>query len=134
MMKKNLMLMVLFLMGLGYCHAQEDVKKDCFYSEKGYMMKKGWIKVGKVKYNYDGLYSTDGKILYKLVGLNTLMAVAPGTEIVAENACLGVGHDFWLLIPKSVKYISKNALPPKVFFDLYDTADVVEEKTENDKN
>lgn len=133
-MKKNLMLMVLFLMGLGYCYAQEDVKKGCFYSEKGYIMKKGWIKVGKVKYNYNGLYSTDGKILYKLVGLNTLMAVAPGTEIVAENACLGVSPDFWLLIPKSVKYISKNALPQKVFFDLYDSTDVIEEKKENENN
>ena len=100
------------------------------------MMKKGWIKVGKAKYYYNGLYSTDGKILYKLVGLNTLntfMAVAPGTEIVAENACLGF-NDYYLLIPKSVKYISKNALPPKVFIDLYDATDVVEEKTENDKN
>lgn len=128
-MKRFFIITICFLC-VGLCQAQIDRKElnefNYIHSENGFVTKEGAIKHGRIKFHYDGLYSADGKVLLKKF-LNDYNAVAPGTEVIAANACAGIGN-IRLLIPNTVKYISPQAFAPQPYIIVYDISEIEEDK------
>ncbi len=127
-MKKILLSFAFFFVGLNCCFAQTDAKADCIYSDSGYIVKQGSFKYGnnKTLLKFSGLYNSDEKTCVKCFNsTNDYLVVAPGTEVIARNAC---NSEKIIYIPKSVKYISPDAFSVVHSIIIYDDESILEYK------
>ena len=129
-MKRIGLLLTACLLSFSLCQAQEnkvDVKPELVYSADGFVYRMGSFKIEKTKYTYCGLYTTDGKVCVKMFGYTGggYVCIAPGTEIIANCACLDSSQIF---IPKSVKQISTGAFPATCRVFVYDESTITEQK------
>ncbi len=116
---KKLLLSFLLVAVCGVCQAQEKCKANCMahsqnsemeyiYCEQGFTVKKGELMLGQTPFYYAGLYSRDGKTLFKAYSqLNSYQCVAPGTEVIDARAFSDMGENMpsLLMIPATVKKI-----------------------------
>ena len=131
-MKRFILFFVLCLSFEGAI-AQTEVKDDYVCSENGFVIKEGFIKIGKLTLHYCGLYSTDGKVCVKINNrcphykdIESL-SLAPGTEIIAPYATAGLDKP-WYYIPKSVKKIYSGALSGCKDIYYYNDSEITEHK------
>ena len=127
---KKVLFIVFCILSIGYSQAQND-SINYIYDERGFVVKQGTFSIGKNKFCYYGLYTSDEKACVKMFRpahpYVLMICVAPGTEKILPNACSGIGL---VGIPRSVKYISKEAFPTDVTdIYVYDDKQIENHKT-----
>jgi len=134
---KKVLLLFLLVAVCGVCQAQEKCKGQCpaasqqqdeyIYSEQGFVVKKGELMLGQTPFYYAGLYSKDGKTLFKAyTQYNSNQCVAPGTEIIDSRAFADMGENMptLLMIPETVKKIGVSTFR-STEVKLYEESEIV---------